>query len=246
MLFSAPCERCQEMGEECVPRSGVRGALACQRCARRKARCSHVGPSAGAAASANVADWQAAMREGAAMVADAMDRQTEALGELASEVYGLRQAVERLSSSSASSLRGAMSGGDTGQESVWDGEDEEMEEGEGMWRGDEMVKLAMRGEDEESDGDVEEDEDEGGKHDEEGEGDGDDEEGEKKEEGADDEEEEEEEEGADDEGGAEPEASTVPWRPRVPHPKMKVWKGKGKAVEKGEGKGKGKGKGKMY
>ena len=72
--------------------------------ARRKARCSHVGPSAGVAASTNVAEWQAAVREGAAMVADAMDRQTEVLGELASEVYGLRQAVERLSSSSASSL----------------------------------------------------------------------------------------------------------------------------------------------
>ena len=121
MLFSAPCERCQEMEEECVPRSGVRGALTCQRCARHKARCSHVGSSAGAAASTNVAEWRAAVREGAALVVDAMDRQTEVLGELANEMSGLRQAVERLSSSSASSLQGAMSGGDTGQESVWAG-----------------------------------------------------------------------------------------------------------------------------
>ena len=51
-----------------------------------------------------------------------------------------------------------------------------MEEGKGMWMGDEMVKLKMCRDDEESGGDVEEDEDKDGKHDEEGEGDGDDEE----------------------------------------------------------------------
>ena len=53
---------------------------------------------------------------------DVMDCQMEVLGELTSEMYGLRQAVECLSSSSASSLRGAASG-DTGLESTW-GEDE--------------------------------------------------------------------------------------------------------------------------
>ena len=37
----------------------------------------------------NVVEWQAAVHEGAALVVDAMDRQTEVLGELASEVYGL-------------------------------------------------------------------------------------------------------------------------------------------------------------
>ena len=63
-----------------------------------------MGPSASAAPSTNVVEWQAVVREGAAMVADAMDRQMEVLGELTSEMYGLRQAVERLSSSSASSL----------------------------------------------------------------------------------------------------------------------------------------------
>src|SRR6266852_4209562 len=41
---SAPCDLCQRMQQACVPRYGVRGALACERCARRKARCSHVGP----------------------------------------------------------------------------------------------------------------------------------------------------------------------------------------------------------
>ena len=61
----------------------------------------------------------------------------------------------------------------------------------------------------------------GGKHDEEHERDGDD-------------------EGTDDEGGMEPEASTTLWRPHIPHPQMKAWKGKGKATEKGKGKGKGK------
>ena len=69
-MFSAPCERCQEMEEECVPHSGVRGALVCQCCARHKVQCSHIGLSAGVAASTNMAEWQAAVREGAAMVAD--------------------------------------------------------------------------------------------------------------------------------------------------------------------------------
>ena len=46
----------------------------------------------------------------------------------------------------------------------------------------------------------------------------------------DDKEEDRDEEGAGDEGGAEPEASTTPWRPRVLRPRMKAWKGKGKDV----------------
>ena len=153
----------------------------------------------------NVVEWQAAVREGVALVADVMDHQTEVLGELTSEMYGLRQAVERLSSSSASSLRGAASGGDTGRESAWD-EDEEMRENKGMkedkelWMDDERVELQVRREGKESSDAEEEEEDEGGKHDKERERDGDDE----------------EEDG--DEEGTEPEASTTPWQPRVPHP----------------------------
>ena len=213
VVHSAPCERCQQMGEQCVPRNGVWGALVCERCSRRKAGCSHMGPSASVTPSTNVAGWHVAVREGVALVADAMDHQTEVLGELTSEVHGLRRIVERLSSSSASSLQGMASGGDTGRESAWD-EAEEMKEDEEMWVGDEKVELQMRGEGEESSG-VEE-EDEGGKHDEEDERDG------------------------DEEGGAEPEASSTPWWPRVPRPRMKAWKGKGKATEKEKGKGKGK------
>ena len=227
VVHSAPCERCQQMGELCVPRNGVRGALACECCSRRKAGCSHVGPSASATPSTNVAGWHTAVREGAALVTDVMDRQTEVLGELASKVHGLRRIVERLSSSSASSLRGTASGGDMGWESTWDEdeevredegmkEDEETKEDEEMWMDDERVELQVCGEGEESSDAEEEEEDEGGKHDEERERDG------------------------DDEGGAEPDASTTPWQPRVPRPRMKAWKGKGKATEKGKGKGKGK------
>ena len=192
VVHSAPCKRCQQMGEQCVPHNGVRGALACERCSRRKVGCSHVGPSASVAPSTNVAGWHAAVREGAALVMDAMDRQTEVLGELASEVHGLRRIVERLSSSSASSLRGVASGGDMGRESAWD-EDEEVREDEGMkedeemWMDDERVELQVRGEGEESSDVEEEDEDEGGKHDKEHERDGDDEEEDGDEEGADDE-----------------------------------------------------------
>ena len=195
VVHSAPCEQCQQMGEQCVPRNGVQGALACERCSHCKAGCSHMGPSASVTPSTNVAGWHVAVREGAALVADTMDCQTEVLGELTSEVHGLRQIVEHLSSSSASSLRGAASGGDTGRESAWD-EDEE------VWVGDEKVELQMRREGEES-SDMEEEENEGGKHEEEDERDGDDEE------------EDGDEEGTDDEGGVEPEASTTPWQPRI-------------------------------
>ena len=91
---------------------------------------------------------------GVALVADVMDRQTEVLGELASEVHGLRRIVEHLSSSSASSLQGAASG-DTGPESAWDEdeevrEDEETKEDEEMWMDDERVELQVHGEGEES------------------------------------------------------------------------------------------------
>ena len=104
VVHSAPCERCQQMGEQCIPRNGVRGALVCECCSRRKAGCSHVGLSVSATPSTNVAGWHVAVHEGVVLVADAMDRQTEVLGELASEVHGLRRIVEHLSSSSASSL----------------------------------------------------------------------------------------------------------------------------------------------
>ena len=229
VVCSAPCERCQQMGEQCIPRNGVQGALTCERCSRRKAGCLHMGPSVSAAPSTNVAEWHVAVREGAALVTDMMDHQTEVLGELASEVHGLRRIVECLLSSSASSLRGMASGGDTGQESAWDEdeetrEDEGMKEDEEMWMDDERVELQVRGEGEESGDAEEEEEDEGGKHDKECERDGDDE----KEDG--------DEEGTDDEGGAEPEASMTPWRPRIPCPQMKAWKGKGKPTEKGKGK----------
>ena len=93
-------------------------------------------------------------------------------------------------------------------------EDEGMKEDKEMWMDDERVELQVHGEGEESSDTEEEEEEEGGKHDEEHERDG------------------------DDEGGAEPEVSTTPWRPCVPHPRMKAWKGKGKATEKGKGKGK--------
>ena len=143
------------MGEQCIPHNGVQGELVCECCSRCKAGCLHVGPSASATPYMNVAGWHAAVHEGVALIVDVMDHQMEVLGELASEVHGLRQIVECLSSSSASSLRGAGSGGDMGQESAWD-EDEE------VWVGDGKVELQMRGEGEESSDMEEGADDEGG------------------------------------------------------------------------------------
>ncbi len=234
--YSVPCDLCQRMQELCVPRYGVRGALACERCARRKARCSHVGPLVTTTPSANAAEWTATMREGAALVAEAMDRQTnvfgELLGEVLDEVRGLRHAVDRMSASSASSSRGAASGTDVAGESVGDedeeiGEDEDLGEDDGM-----VVSLHMGGGGEESD-DAGEGEDEGGKGEEEEEeiSKNDDEEEDK-------EGDEVEDEGKDDGSGeedVEPEASTAPrptWRTRVLRPHARTWKGKGKGKEK--------------
>src|SRR6266852_4103015 len=132
---SVPCDLCQRMQQACVPRYGVRGALVCERCARRKARCSHVGPLVTTTPPTNTAEWAATMREGSALVAEAVDRQThvfgELLGEVLDEMRGLRHVVDRLSVSSASSSRGTASGTDTEGDSVRD-KDEEMGEDEDL------------------------------------------------------------------------------------------------------------------
>ena len=104
-----------------------------------------------------------------------------------------------------------------------------MKEDKEMWMDDERVELQVHREGEESSDTEEDNDDEGGKYDEERERDGDDKERER--DGDD------KEEGGDDKGAG-PEASMTPWRPRVPCPRMKAWKGKGKATEKGKGKGK--------
>ncbi len=235
--YSVPCDLCQRMQELCVPRYGVRGALACERCARRKARCSHVGPLVTTTPPTNTAEWAATMREGSALVAEAVDRQThvfgELLGEVLDEMRGLRHVVDRLSASSASSSRGTASGTNAEGDSVGDededeemGEDEDLGEDEGM-----VVSLRMGGDGEES---SDAGEDEAGKVNEEEEGEevknDEEEEGEKGDEDEDD--------GNSGEGAA-PETSAAPrptWWARVPRPHARAWKGKGK----------GKGKEKMY
>src|SRR6266852_426446 len=92
--YSVPCDLCQRMQESCIPRYGVRGALACERCVHRKARCLHVGPLVTTTPSMNAVEWMVTMCEGAALVAEAMDRQTnmfgELLGEVLDEVHGLQ------------------------------------------------------------------------------------------------------------------------------------------------------------
>src|SRR6266852_1021762 len=98
------------MQELCVPRYRVRGALACERCAHCKVWCLHVGPLVTTTLSMNATEWTATMHEGSALVAEAMDRQTnmfgKLLGKVLGEVHRLRHAVDRMSASSASSSRG--------------------------------------------------------------------------------------------------------------------------------------------
>ena len=63
-----------------------------------------MGPSASVTPSTNVAGWHVVVCESVVLVMDMMDCQTEVLGEITSEVHGLRQVVECLLSSSTSSL----------------------------------------------------------------------------------------------------------------------------------------------
>jgi hypothetical protein len=209
------------MEEPCVPRYGTRGALACTRCARRKARCSHVATTT---PSTDAAEWTAAMREGAERVAEAVDRQTEVFGAFIEEIRGLKTAVERLSSSSASSSRGASSVPDAEGSTTGD-EDEGMEEDEEMGEAsDRVVRLSMGGADDGS-SDAEKDADEGGSDAKGGDEHGDDEGSGENENSGDD------KEGSGVEEGAAPEASTTPrvmWRTRVSRPQARMWKGKGK------------------
>src|SRR6266849_2327275 len=162
--YSVPCDLCQQMQESCVLCYGVRGALACKQCARRKAQCSHVGLLVTTTPSMNAAEWTATMREGAALVAEAMDCQTnmfgELLGEVLDEVHGLQHAVDRMSASSASSSWGTASGADAEGDSVGgEDEDEEMGEDEDLGEDDgSIVNLHIGGGGEES-SDAGEDED---------------------------------------------------------------------------------------
>ncbi len=236
---SARCDLCQRMQQVCVPRYGVRGALACERCARRKAWCSHVGPLVTSTPPSNAAEWATTMCEGSALVAEVMDRQTnmfgELLGEVLDEVRGLRHTVDRMSASSASSSRGTASGADAEGDSVGgEDEDEEMGEDEDLGEDDgSVVNLHMGGGGEES-SDAGEDED-GKSVEEEEDGKNDEEEEEEDKEG------EKDEDDGDNGEGAAPETSATPrptWRARVPRPHARAWKGKEK--------GKGKGKEKMY
>src|SRR6266852_994611 len=246
---SVPCDLCQRMQQACVPRYGVRGALACERCARCKARCSHVGPLVTSTPPTNAAEWTATMCEGSALVAEATDCQTnmfgKLLGEVLDKVRGLRHTVDCMSASSASSSRGTASGADVEGDSVGgEDEDEEMGEDEDLGEDDGSVVNLHRGGGGEESSDAGEDED-GKSMEEEEDGKNNEEE---EEEGKNDEEEEEEDkEGEKDEDdgdngeGVVPETSATPrptWRARVPRPHARAWKGKEK--------GKGKGKEKMY
>src|SRR6266852_9323260 len=96
----------------------------------------------------NAAEWTVTMREGSALVAEVMDRQTnmfgELLGKVLDEMCGLRHVVDRLSASSASSSRDTASGTDAEGDSVGD-EDEEMGEDEDLGEDDGMVVSLRMG-----------------------------------------------------------------------------------------------------
>jgi hypothetical protein len=173
----------------------------------------------------DIAAWTAAVHDGAERVMSVMDRQTDLFGMFIDKMRRMREAVDHLSASAASSSRAAAStvaDEEEDEEAVGKevGEDVEEEKEEDV-----MVDVTMGEVGNESGGDEEENEG--------GEGDNND-----------DEDEEGGEEGRLGTSGAEwdtaPEASTsmqvvdqprvpqVAERPHVPHPQWRAWKDKGK------------------
>ena len=136
---SAACQQCQHADESCRPRYSDKGVMACERCSWRKMRCSHTGGVVANTPTTDIAAWTAAVRDGAEVVADALDRQaqtfgalldrqTQSIDALLGKVRGMRAAVDRLSASGASSSQAAASTVDA------DDDEDEDDEGEDMGR----------------------------------------------------------------------------------------------------------------
>ena len=108
--------------------------MACKCCSRRKMHCSHVGGVVVNTPTTDIAAWTVVVRDGAEVVADALNRQaqtfgallgcqTQSIDALLSEVRRMRAAVDRLSASGASSSQAAAS--------TVDMDDDEDEDNEG-------------------------------------------------------------------------------------------------------------------
>ena len=117
---SVVCQQCQHTDESCRPCYLDKGVMVCKRCSRCKMRCSHVGGIVANTPTTDIAAWTAAVRDGAEVVADALDRQaqmfgalldrqTQSIDALLGEVCRMRVAVDRLSASGASSSQAAAS-----------------------------------------------------------------------------------------------------------------------------------------
>ena len=160
---SAVCQQCQHADESCRPRYSDKGVMACERCSWRKMHCSHVGGIMVNTPTTNITVWMAVVRDGAEVVADALDRQAQTFGALLDhqmqsldmllgEVHGMRAAVDRLSASGASSSQAAASTVDVDDNEDEDDEGEDVgraAESDGMESGDdedgERVDITLAG-----------------------------------------------------------------------------------------------------
>ena len=147
---SAACQQCQHADESCRPRYSDKGVMACERCSRCKMHCSHAGSVVANTPTTDIAVWTAAVRDGAEVVADALDRQaqtfgalldrqTQSIDALLGEVRGMRAAIDRLSASGASSLQAAASTMDADEDEDEDDEGEDV----GRCKGNIMYKYAI-------------------------------------------------------------------------------------------------------
>ena len=154
--YSAACQQCQHTDESFRPRYSDKGVMACE-------RCSHVGSVVVNMPTTDIVAWTAAVRDGAEVVADALDCQaqtfgalldcqTQSIDTLLGEVHGMRAAVDRLSASGASSSQVAASTMDADDDEDEDDEGEDVDravESDGAESGDDedgdRVDIALAG-----------------------------------------------------------------------------------------------------
>ena len=116
--------------------------MACERCSWHKMHCSHVGGVVANMPTTDIAAWTAAVRDGAEVVADALDhqaqmfgalldRQTQSIDTLLGKVCGMWVAVDRLSASGVSSSQAAVSTVDAGDDEDEDDEGEDVDRAAG-------------------------------------------------------------------------------------------------------------------
>jgi hypothetical protein len=93
----------------CIPRFGPKAPLACEWCLQRKSHCSHIGLVVTSTPTTDIAVWTTVVRDRAERVASTMDCHTDLFGRFIDKMRRMREVVDHLSASAASSSWAAAS-----------------------------------------------------------------------------------------------------------------------------------------